>query len=396
MPAIAQTLDFNNTELAFQAQSGARLARTWWMYRMIASPFLAANGPKWLSLAFRLGLPVEGVVRKTLFEVFCGGESIDDTLHTTETLDRFGVKTILDYSVEGEKTEAGFDATFEEIRRTLMHGGKHEAVAFSACKVTGLASFELLEQVSRGEALSPEAAQAWDRVRHRLHRLAETAVAQRTPLFIDAEESWIQDAIDALAEELMETCNQGEAWIFTTAQLYRHDRLEYLRGLVARSQAKGYRLGVKLVRGAYHEKESERAREMGYPDPIQPDKAATDRDFDAALKLCIDHIGQVSVCAGTHNEASSRYLTELMAAAGLEPGDKRVWFAQLLGMSDHISFNLAHAGYNTAKYLPYGPVRSVMPYLMRRAQENTSIAGQTGRELSLLTQEVKRRRHSAR
>ena len=358
----------------------------------MGQPLLNAVGPNLLMLAFKLRLPIKGLVKQTLFELFCGGETLEETAQTSKYLFQFGVRTILDFSVEGEKTEAGFDTTCEEILAAVKHGGGHEEVAFCACKVTGLGEFELLEKVQSKEELSAEEHAAFERVKTRLDRLCAEAAKQKTPIFIDAEESWIQDTIDVLAEEMMEKYNQDNAWVATTVQLYRHDRLAYLEELIHRSKEKGYQLGVKVVRGAYLEKETARANEMGYQNPMQPNKAATDRDFDAALALCIEYIDHVHICAGTHNDKSSKLLTELMAQKGLEPSESHVLFAQLLGMSDHISFNLGHAGYNTAKYLPYGPVKAVMPYLIRRANENTSVAGQSGRELSLIQEELKRRK----
>ncbi|MEO0581539.1 MAG: proline dehydrogenase family protein [Bacteroidota bacterium] len=389
---VAPPIDFTNTELAFQAMSNAKLSRTYWMFRMIDNPFLTKVGPKMLTWAFQIGLPVKGIVKNTIFELFVGGESLPDTARTSAYLKKFGVHTIMDYSVEGEKNEKGYEATKEEILRTIDHGHAHEEVAFSALKMTGLASFSIMEKLHQGEFLSPSEQEAWDRVVLRLQTIAEAASAKETPIFVDAEETWIQDPIDRLVEDLMERYNQTNPIIWQTIQLYRWDRLDYLKRLIQDSKEKGYILAVKLVRGAYLEKESRRAEEKGYKDPMQASKEATDRDYDAALALCIENIDHVAVCAGTHNDASSLHLTELMSQKGLEPQNTRIWFAQLLGMSDNISFNLAHAGYNVAKYLPYGPVKAVMPYLMRRAEENTSIAGQSSREVRLLAEEVKRRK----
>ncbi len=384
--------DFQNTRLAFQAKDDRHLWRTYWLYRLIDNPFLTKVGPPMLTTALKLGLPVKGIVRNSLFELFCGGETMEETIVTSEALNKFHVKTILDYSVEGEKNIEGFDQTASVIVATLEHGGKHPEVAFSACKITGLAPFELMEKLQAGETLSPEMEAAQERVMKRLHRIAAAARDNRTPVFIDAEESWIQETIDTWAEMLMETYNLDAPWVWTTAQLYRHDRLDYVKAVTERSKQKGYKLGLKLVRGAYMEKERRRASEWGYADPIQPDKASTDRDYDAALAWCIDHAAQVSVCAGTHNEVSTALLVKQMGAHQLSPDDNRVWFSQLLGMSDNLSFNLAHHGYNAAKYLPFGPVKAVMPYLIRRAEENTAVAGQSSREVVLLHAERMRRK----
>lgn len=392
MNRVVPQIDFSNTRLAFQALSDQKLRRNYWLFRMIDSPFLTKVGPKLLMLGFQLGLPVTGLVRKTLFHLFAGGESLPDTVSRSEHLYSFGVHTILDYSVEGEKNKAGFDLTKREILAAIAHGGQQPSVAFCAIKLTGLAPFELMEKMQAGQLLSTDDEQALARVRGRLQEIARAARQHNLPVFIDAEESWIQDTIDQLAEELMQQYNREKPLIWTTTQHYRHDRLAYLEGLMERSKAQGYFLGVKLVRGAYLEKENDRAEELGYPTPMQPTKQATDDDYNAALRLCIDHVDHVAVCAGTHNERSSALLAELMQERGLPCDHPHVWFSQLLGMSDHISFNLGHAGYNAAKYLPYGPVRSVMPYLIRRAEENTSVAGQASREVALLQEEVRRRR----
>lgn len=392
MEEVAPRIDFSNTALAFQAQSDSRLLRTYWLFRVIDSPFLTKIGPPLLNFGFQAGLPVKGLVKKTLYQLFAGGETLEETVGRSEELMAYGVRTILDYSVEGEKTEAGFEETKRQIIQTLVHGSRHEAVAFSALKVTGLASMDLLTNIQAGKALSASEQEAYQRVRKRLREIAEAARQHQVPVFIDAEDSWIQDVIDGLAEELMEEFNQGKPLIWTTTQHYRHDRLAYLRGLVERSRERGYVLGVKLVRGAYLEKENKRAEEMGYPTPMQPSKAATDRDYNEALRLCVANLDHVAVCAGTHNEESSALLARLLQERGLPANHPHVWFAQLLGMSDHISFNLGHGGYNAAKYLPFGPVKAVMPYLIRRAEENTSVAGQASREVALLHQEVLRRR----
>ncbi len=384
-------IDFQNTELAFQARSNDRLKRDYWLFKMIDSPFLTKVGPPLLTTAMRIGLPITGLVRKTIYALFCGGESLTATVSRSQLLNTYRVKTILDYSVEGEKTETGFDLTLREFLAAMRHAGKQPEIAMTACKLTALADFDLLAKVQIGDKLKDGERAAMIRVRQRVNDLARAAAENKTPLFIDAEETWIQQTIDKIAEEMMETYNKEKVLIYTTVQLYRHDRLEYLRQLIDRSQEKGFQLGVKLVRGAYMEKERERAEELGYEDPIQVTKEATDQAYDEALRLCIENVDHVSVCAGSHNEASNLLLTQLMEEKGLAPNHPHVWFAQLLSMSDHISFNLAHHGYNVAKYLPYGPVKAVIPYLIRRAEENTSVAGQASREMQLITQEMKRR-----
>ena len=336
-------------------------------------------------------MPVIGLVRKTLYDLFCGGESLKEAASKADELFRFGVRTIMDYSVEGEKTEKGFDSTLAEFIASIEMGEAKESIHMAACKLTALAAFNLLEKVQNEAPLNEKEQAAWDRVLKRVDQLAQAADKHGVPIFIDAEESWIQDTIDQISEDLMARYNREKAVVYTTIQLYRHDRLAYLQGLIQRANDQDYHLAVKLVRGAYMEKESDRAEEMGYPNPIQPDKEHTDRDYNAALKLCIEHIDDLSLCAASHNEDSARYLTELMEQKNLPPDHPRIWFAQLLSMSDHISFNLAAHGYRVAKYVPYGPVKAVIPYLIRRAEENTSVAGQASRETQLLKDEIKRR-----
>lgn len=394
MKKAASSLNFNNTELAFKAKSDKELRRTYRLFKMIDNPFLTKVGPKLMNLGFKLGLPIKGIVRRTLFDIFVGGETLEESTKASSYLDTFHVKTILDYSVEGEKTETGFDGTLQEIIEAVKHGGKTQEVVFAACKLTGLADFDLMTKIQEGKTLSQQEEQMDKRVKNRIDELAAVAKLHNTPIFIDAEESWIQEYIDELAENLMERYNQGACYVYTTVQLYRHDRLDYLESLIKRSREKGYVLGVKLVRGAYMEKEADRAEELGYATPIQPNKEATDIDYNAALKLCIENLDHVAICAGTHNEASSLLLANLLQEKNIPANHPHIWFAQLLGMSDNISFNLAHQGFNVAKYLPYGPVKAVMPYLIRRAEENTSVAGQASRETDLLSREVKRRKNN--
>ncbi|MEM0999264.1 MAG: proline dehydrogenase family protein [Bacteroidota bacterium] len=393
---LTKTLDFDDTKLAFAHHSDADLKRTYRLFRMIDSPLLTRIGPPLVTFALRIGLPMEKLIRRTIFDIFCGGTSLPDTAERSDALHSAGVYTILDYSVEGEKSEKGFDATRDEIIATIDHGARHEAVAFSAMKVTGIAHFDYLAKNDTQQTLTEAERTSLLRAKARMEAIGQRAFDLQQPVFVDAEESWIQRTVDRWTEEMMERFNHGKAVVYHTVQLYRHDRLEYLRELIARAEEKGYLLGVKLVRGAYLEKENDRAQERGYSTPMQPDKASTDRDYDAAVRLCLDHIDRVAICAGTHNAESSRILADLMLERGLSPKHPHVLFAQLLGMSDNISFNLAHHGYNVAKYLPYGPVKAVLPYLFRRADENTAIAGQSSREVKLLRREVQRRRQSAR
>lgn len=384
-------LSFDNTEIAFSSKSNSELKKSYYLFKLIGSPALVNFGKVATNAALALRIPIGWALKGNIFKQFCGGETIAECARATEVLDRFNIGTILDYSVEGKESEQDFDAAKEEILATIRTANGNKNIPFCVFKVTGLARFELLEKVNANATLSDAEVSEWQRVRERVDEICALSYETGTPIFIDAEDSWIQDAIDHLADEMMEKYNATEAIVYNTIQLYRHDRLAFLKASFEKAKAKGYYLGVKLVRGAYMEKERARAAEKGYRDPIQPNKEATDRDYNAALEFCIENIDRIAICAGTHNEQSSMYLAKLLDEKGIAHNRKHVYFAQLFGMSDHISFNLANAGYNVAKYVPYGPIREVIPYLIRRAQENTSVKGQTGRELSLIQKEMKRR-----
>lgn len=385
-------LSFDNTEIAFKSKSNNELTQSYLLFKAIGYNWLVKLGPPMVNGAFNMGLPIKGLIKSTVFKQFCGGESMDDCNNTIDQLYSYGVGTILDYSVEGEEKEESFNATATETLETITKAQNNPKIPFCVFKVTGLARFDLLAKVSAKEKLTSTEESEWGRVKNRIHNICKTAHDNNVRIFIDAEESWIQPAIDDLAHDMMREFNLQKCIVYNTIQLYRHDRLAFLKTSFDDAVKYNYYLGLKLVRGAYMEKERERALKMGYPSPIQPDKASSDKDYNDALHFCIDHIDRINVCAGSHNEQSSMLLTELMAQKGLANNDQRIYFSQLYGMSDHISFNLSSAGYNVAKYLPYGPVKAVMPYLFRRAAENTSVKGQAGRELTLISREVARRK----
>ena len=382
-------ISFNNTEIAFKAKTDSELNRSYWLFKLIGSPALVKMGAAFTPLALNIGF--KGLIRNTIFKQFVGGEDIRDCEKTILQLGKFNIGTILDYSVEGKESEADFEHCVAETLDTIKMAKDHTHIPFCVFKVTGLARFELLRKVTAKETLSQEEQLEWERVRKRVYAICSAAAAAAQPIFIDAEESWIQQAIDDLANENMAVFNKDKVIVYNTYQLYRHDRLQYLKDTLAMASQENFKVGAKLVRGAYMEKERERASQMNYSSPIQKDKSSSDTDYDLALAFCIEHIDRMALCAGTHNENSSMKLVELMTAKGLQPSDKRVYFSQLLGMSDHISYNLAQGGFNVAKYVPYGPVKEVLPYLIRRAQENTSVKGQTGRELGLIMKEKRRR-----
>lgn len=386
------SIDFSNTEIAFKAKSNGDLRNSYMLFKALGYNWLVQVGPAMVNAAFAISLPIKGIIKSTVFKQFCGGESIEDCAKTIESLNKYGIGTILDYSVEGKEDEEDFEHTTKETIETIAKAQNNPKIPFSVFKVTGLARLDLLNKVNDGKTLSSSETAEFARVKERVNRICKTAFDKNVRLFIDAEESWIQNTIDNLVDEMMEMYNKNEVIVYNTLQFYRHDRLEFLKQSYQKAVEKNYHLGVKLVRGAYMEKERERAQQFNYNDPIQPNKEASDEDYNEALQFCVKHIDRIAICAGTHNEESCRVLAEMMAEANLNNNDRRIYFSQLFGMSDNLSYNLANAGYNVAKYLPYGPVKAVMPYLFRRAQENTSAKGQAGRELTLILKEMKRRR----
>ncbi len=389
---IEPSVRFDDTATAFGYKSDRELKKANFIFTIVNHPFISSLATGAVKVGMSMGLPIKGLVRATVFDHFCGGEDIEKTEKTIQHLGEFNVKTILDYSVEGANTESGFDATAEEILHTFDKARSSKFIPFCVFKMTGMADAALLEKIQSKQTLTPEETASFEKVRSRVDRICAKAHSLAIPILIDAEDSWIEDPIDALVYEMMARYNKEKAIVFVTYQLYRKDSLTNLREAFHVATMNNYYMGVKLVRGAYMEKERERALVKGYPDPIYPTKQATDDAFNQALAFCIDNKQRISVLCGSHNEYSNQYLTVLMQKHGMNPNDNRAWFSQLLGMSDNISFNLAKAGYNVTKYVPYGPVESVMPYLLRRASENTSVAGQSSRELSLIRKELQRRK----
>ena len=391
-PTLPTQVTFDDTKVAFSYKSDQDLRQSYWLFTAINAPWLTNVGTKLAKFALKVKLPIEGILRKTIFDQFCGGETIASCQSTIEQLAQHRVRTILDYSVEGEKSRVGYDEATEEILRTIEAARTTDDLPFSVFKVSGIADVNLLAKIQQKKPLTDDEQVVYERIRNRMDRLCSAAAQAGARILIDGEESWIQGAIDDLADEMMQRYNQERVVVYNTYQMYRRETLANLKKAFQRAATYGYLLGAKLVRGAYMEKERERAEERGYPDPIHPTKEATDDAFNQALLYCINNKQRLWLMCGSHNEYSNQYLTVLMEKHGLPPNDLRVYFAQLYGMSDNISFNLAAAGYNVAKYVPYGPVRLVMPYLFRRAEENTSVAGQSSRELRMVQQELKRRR----
>lgn len=387
-----ETSIFENTEIAFALKSNSELNRAYFLFKMISIEPLVKLGTVLTNFAIKAHLPIEGLIRNTVFDHFCGGVNEEDCLPVIEKMYAKGVSSVLDYSVEGKANMAEFDAALEVVLKTIDFAKNNEAIPLAVFKPTGLGRFYLYEKISKGELLTEKEEEEWGRVVNRFEAVCKKCKAHDVAVLIDAEESWMQDAADALVTKMMQKYNTDKPIVFNTLQMYRHDRLDFLKQQHALAKKEGFHLGYKLVRGAYMEKENKRALENGYLSPICMSKQETDINFNAGLKYVLDNLQDIALFSGTHNEESSLLLMQLMQERGIDNNDSRVWFGQLYGMSDHISFNLSHRGYNVAKYLPFGPVRDVMPYLIRRAEENTSVAGQTSRELNLLTKEIERRK----
>lgn len=384
--------NFENTAIAFQLKTDSELERAYFLFKLIANEPLVKIGTAVTNFAIKAHLPIEGLIRATVFDHFCGGVNEEDCLQIIDKMYTKGVCSILDYSVEGKEVEDQFDFALQKTLEVLDFVKEKDAIPFAVFKPTGFGRFELYEKVSAGEPLTDLETAEWKRIVGRYHKVCKKAHDLKVRLLIDAEESWMQDAADELCLEMMRQYNTETAVVFNTLQMYRHDRMAYLERAHEMARKEKFKLGFKVVRGAYMEKENDRAKEKGYPSPICPSKDATDSNFDTAVSYIMEHLDLISIFAGTHNEQSCLKLVEHMRQRDLPQRHANIWFGQLYGMSDHISFNLSEEGYNVAKYVPYGPVKDVMPYLIRRAEENTSVAGQTTRELALLQTEKDRRK----
>ena len=385
-------IHFDDTSIAFKSKTNRSLKKAYWLFKLIGFPVLVKIGKPVMTFCLRLRLPIKGLIKASIFDQFCGGETVNECSDTIDHLGKDGIGTILDYSIEGKTEDVDFDNTVQEIIKTIEKGKKDKNIPFAVFKVTGISRInELLllsEDIING---TQEHSALAAPIEARILQICQAAYSHQVPVFIDAEESWIQPILDAWCFKMMLQFNKEKAIVYNTLQMYRHDRLAFLKEVLVLAKEHQIVYGIKLVRGAYMEKERERAIKMNYPSPIQANKEATDQDFNAALDFIIEHLKDFALCAGTHNEESSAYLAAKITEKGLDQKDDRLFFAQLLGMSDHISYNLSNAGYRVAKYVPYGPIEEVMPYLLRRADENTSVAGQTSRELRLIQVECKRR-----
>ena len=383
---------FNNTKIAFRSKTDLQLKYSYRLFKLVGNNTLVKIGPLFLALALKLRLPIISIIKKTIFKHFCGGENIKDCEKTINELHQSNVGTILDYSVEGKERKEDFERVRIEIIKTIKRAKDDLKIPFAVFKVSGLCNLFLLEKISNKSSLTENEKVEKEKLFERVTEICQNAYDNNVRVFIDAEESWIQDAIDDIARKMMEKFNLNQAIVYNTLQMYRWDRISYLKECYAEAERNEYILGIKIVRGAYLEKENLRAEKMGYNSPIHKTKLGSDKDYDLSLNYCLKHIDRIAICAGTHNEKSSLLLINKMEELKIPKNHPHIYFSQLLGMSDHISFNLSSSGYNVAKYVPYGPVKDVIPYLIRRAQENTSIAGQTSRELSLIKSEITRRK----
>jgi proline dehydrogenase len=401
-------ISFDNTEIAFAYQSDKELKKAHFLFSVMDKPWLVKLAIRLTPSAVQWNLPfVKPLIRNTIFKQFVGGETLEETVKVAGMLEKFGVQVILDYGVEGKEGEENFEHACEEFIRVIKYASSQTNIPFMSVKVTGIARFALLEKLdalmhsaegslmqrlkSAEAALTLPEKEEWKRVQSRMLRICETAAAGHTGVFVDAEDSWIQDPVDALTMQMMDTFNREKCIVYNTTQHYRTDRLQFLKDSFRAAEERNFFLGAKLVRGAYMEKERKRAMEMGYPSPIHPDKESSDRSFNEGVKFCIDHLDRISLVVASHNEFSNMYAVQLLMEKGLPLKHPHVHWSQLYGMSDNITFNLAQAGCNVSKYLPFGPIRDVIPYLMRRAEENSSMGGQTGRELMLIKKEMRRR-----
>jgi proline dehydrogenase len=412
MDTLKPVISFDNTEFAFEYKSGKQLKKASFLFSMMGKPWMVKIGTRLAPWSIKAGLPVKGIIRSTIFAQFVGGETLDETAVVAQKLGEYNVKVILDYGVEGgDDGEQGFNHSTDEFIRVINYAATQPNIPFMSIKVTGFARFALLEKLdsmmnaAEGtlmkrflkavEELNHSEKEEWHHVRYRMMRICEAAAEKKIGVLVDAEETWIQDPVDALTILMMDTFNKGRVVVYNTIQHYRHDRLQFLKDSYEAAVERNFVLGAKLVRGAYMEKERKRAAEKGYPSPIQPDKESGDKDYNAGVAFCIEHLDRIGLIVASHNEYSNLYATQLLLQKGLSLNHPHIHWSQLYGMSDNITFNLAHAGCSVSKYLPFGPIKDVIPYLMRRAQENTSVKGQTGRELGLIKKELQRRRQSS-
>jgi len=400
-------ISFNDTKIAFEYKTDKQLKKARFLFSSMSKPWLVKLGRKVTPWAIKVGLPIKSIIRKTIFAQFVGGETLEETAKVAKVLGKYNVQVILDYAVEGKEGEENFENACQEFIRVINYAATQPNIPFMSVKMTGMSRFALLEKMDimmrrqvgtlmkrylkALDELNADEKEEWHRIHQRMMKVCGAAAGKKISVSIDAEETWIQQPLDALTILMMDAFNKERAIVFNTTQHYRTDRQEFVKYSYEAAVERNFILGAKLVRGAYMEKERRRAAQMDYPSPIHPDKESSDKDFNETIKFCIDHIDRVALVVASHNEYSNMYPVQLLQEKGLPLSHPHVHWSQLYGMSDNITFNLAHAGCSVSKYLPFGPIKDVIPYLMRRAQENTSVKGQTGRELALIKKELERR-----
>mgnify|MGYP001184291850 CR=1 FL=1 len=381
---------FDNKYIDYSAKSKKELYETLILFLLLSNKWIVSIGKYLLNIALLLRIPILGIIKKTIFKHFCGGENIIESQKRIHQLGQYNIKTILDYSIEGKNNTKILEQTFNEIIKNLELARNNDFIPFSVFKITGIVRYDLLKKINTQKKLNDDDSKELVLVKDKLLKICQIAEECNKPILIDAEESWIQDGIDKLVEELMYKFNKKRVLIYNTIQLYRWDRLKYIKDLHLKSKRENFKIGLKLVRGAYMEKERRRASKKNYKSPIHSTKEDCDNDFNAASEYCLNHLEDMALCFGTHNEMSTHYIIELMKKKEIKNNDQRIYFSQLLGMSDNISFYLGHFNYNVAKYVPYGPIKQVIPYLIRRAEENSSISGQTNREIIRIREVIKK------
>jgi len=388
----SSALDFSNTSIAFSKKTDKQLKQSAMLFRMMNNPFLTGIGTSLALLAIKLRIPFTNtIIRKTIFRQFCGGENLLDCQDAIDNLYEHNALTILDYGAESKSSEEELDFVMEETIRAIELAASNNSVPVVSTKITGLGDNDLLIKIDAGKTLSEKEKEDYDKLLARVDKICAQAHELGVGVFVDAEESWMQEAIDAIVYTMMEKYNKKNVIVFNTYQLYRHDKLAQMKADYKQAISKDYMLGAKIVRGAYMEKERARATEQNYPSPIHMDKPSVDKDFDEAVQFCVENYRNMGSCCATHNVKSNMLQARLIDEHNIPKDHPHLNFCQLYGMSDNITFNIAHAGYNVAKYVPYGPIRDVIPYLIRRAKENTSVTGEMSRELQLISKELKRR-----
>tara|TARA_B100000123_G_scaffold266913_1_gene239640 strand:- start:24 stop:1190 length:1167 start_codon:yes stop_codon:yes gene_type:complete len=383
---------FKNLKVAFKDKSNFELNRSLLIFSIISNPIISKSLITLTKTLIKLRIPINFFIKHTIFKQFCGGTNINNTRRTIDKLWKSKIGSILDYSVEGKDKEVDFKRVKNETINNIIKASKSSKIPFAVFKPTGLTKFSLLEKINSNQNLKSNEIIEKQNFINRIEEICKTSYNYKTPVFIDAEESWIQNGIDMIVLSMMKKYNKKEVYIYNTLQMYRTDRLNYLNEIISVAKKQKFLLGIKLVRGAYHKQEIDRALKLKYDIPVFKTKNKSDESFNKSLQICCDNINHISICAGTHNEYSSQLLIDLMKKNNIDKSDPRIYFSQLLGMCDHISYNIAEHGFNTAKYVPYGPIKDVIPYLIRRAEENTSISGQMNRDLSNIISEKKRRK----